>query len=373
MKKIIISVTNDIVTDQRVLRIANTLSQKGYEIFIVGRKMARSLIASGLQFKYKRFQMIFQKGPLFYFCFNFRLFFFLLVKKSDILLANDLDTLLPNFLISRLKKKPLVYDSHEYFTEVPELIDRKIVQRIWLLLERSILPRIHYTYSVSSSIADKYNEKYSIDMIVIRNLPSRNNSVAKHVDIHGLNGAKMILYQGTLNTGRGLDIAIKAMEYISDAVLVIVGDGPDRKRLENIVSSLNLSDKIRFLGRVLPTELNDITNQADLGISLEENLGLSYYYALPNKLFDYIHAEVPVLVSSFPEMGELVKKYGIGEVLESRDPGHVANKIIDMLFNTNKIIEWKSNLVIAARELCWENEEEILIKLFNRIEENKQI
>ncbi len=368
MKKIIISVTNDIVTDQRVLRAANTLSNAGHEILIVGRKKRDSLSGSHIPFKHKRFRLLFEKGPFFYFSFNIRLFFFLIFRKVNILLANDLDTLLPNFLISRLKGIPLVYDSHEYFTEVPELISRSRTRNIWLSIEKTILPKIQYTYTVSHSIADAYKKKYNIDMQVIRNLPETNFKNTPQVEIPGIIKDKIIIYQGALNTGRGLDIAINAMKSIPKTVLVIVGDGPEKKRLKELSAELYLNDRVLFLDRYLPSELRAVTKQADLGISLEENIGLSYKFALPNKLFDYIHAKVPVLVSSLPEMKAIVKNYDIGEVLESDDPIHVAEIVNSMLWNEEKIEEWKNNLEIAALELCWEKEEGKLLELFNRIQ-----
>ena len=372
MKKIIISVTNDIITDQRVFRIANSLSNKGFEIFIVGRKKRNSLPIEDFPFRFIRFRLIFERGPFFYACFNLRLFLHLLIHKTDILLSNDLDTLLPNYIISRLKGIPLVYDSHEYFTEVPELVNRRGIKKIWLLIENYILPKLNYACTVSQSISDVYFEKYNIEMQVIRNLPASLEPTKKEIIIPGLNGGKMILYQGALNPGRGIETAIEAMRYIPNAKLVIVGEGPERNKLEKQSSKLKLTDKVLFVGRFLPSDLRSITSQADIGISLEENIGLSYKYALPNKIFDYIHANVPVLVSPLFEMKKIVEEYRIGEVLEEYGPEYLAEKIKDMFADKEKIKEWKKNLLIASRELCWENEEQILFKLFKQIEESKK-
>jgi len=371
LKKIIISVTNDIITDQRVFRIANSLSNNGFEVFVVGRKTRNSLSMENFPFKFMRFRLIFERGPFFYACFNLRLFLYLLNHKTDILLSNDLDTLPANFIVSRLKRIPLVYDSHEYFTEVPELINRGGTKKIWLLIENYILPKINYAYTVSQSISDVYSEKYNIDMQVIRNLPLSVVPTKKEINIPGLNGEKIVLYQGALNPGRGIETAIEAMRYIPNAKLVIVGEGPERNRLEKLSYRLKLTDKVLFMGRYLPSELKTITSQADVGISLEENIGLSYKYALPNKLFDYIHANVPVLVSPLIEMKKIVEEYGIGQVLEKDGPEYLAQKIKDMLADREKILKWKKNLLKASKELCWENEEQALFKLFNQIKNIK--
>ncbi|MCA1760901.1 MAG: hypothetical protein LC658_14130, partial [Bacteroidales bacterium] len=120
-KRIIVSVTSDLVSDNRVHKTCTTLGEMGFEVLLVGRKLAGSQPLSPRNYQTKRIKLFFNKGPLFYACFNFRLFCLLLFSKCDLLLSNDLDTLPANFLASKLKNKPLVYDSHEFFTEVPEL------------------------------------------------------------------------------------------------------------------------------------------------------------------------------------------------------------------------------------------------------------
>nr|MQY78562.1 glycosyltransferase [Bacteroidota bacterium] len=170
VRQIYISVTNDIVTDQRVNKVARTILSSGVSVALVGRIRKGSLPIGTNPFKIKRFRMVFNRGALFYASFNFRLFFYLLFRKMDLLLANDLDTLPANYLVSRIKRIPLVYDSHEYFTEVPELQDRKIVKGIWTWIEKRIFPNLKYIYTVSQSIADLYKEEYNREVKVVRNL-----------------------------------------------------------------------------------------------------------------------------------------------------------------------------------------------------------
>jgi len=152
-KRVIFSVINDIVFDQRVNRIAGTLLQEGAEILVVGRQFNNSMSCNHLPYPVKRFRMIFKKGPLMYAFFNIRLFIYLLFKKVDILLANDLDTLLANFLVSRIRKVTLIFDSHEYFTGVPEIQNRSFVRKVWQIIERWIFPKLKHIYTVNQSIA----------------------------------------------------------------------------------------------------------------------------------------------------------------------------------------------------------------------------
>jgi len=368
LKKFIFFVFNVILIDQRVKRVAGTLTRNAYQIQIVGRILPGTIDAGDFPYPIHRFSMWFKKGPLFYFFLNLRLFFFILFKKADILLSNDLDTLPANFLVSKLKGIPLVYDSHEYFTEVPELIDRKIIQGIWLFIESSIIPKLKYFYTVNQSIAEIYQKKYHVDVKVIKNLPECSRKECPVTEIPGVLDRKIIIYQGALNMARGIDLAIRAMVHIKNTVLVLAGDGPERKNLEEVSKTLDLKEKVIFLGRKLPAELAGITAQADLGISFEQEQGLNYYYALPNKIFDYIHAGIPILVSPFPEMDAVVKEYGVGEVLESFKPEGIATQINRMLNDREKQELWKKNLGNAAKKLCWEEEENRLIEIFEVIE-----
>ncbi len=161
MPRIIISATNDLSTDQRIKKICETLFELNFDIVLIGRKLKSSL---PLKRKYRtiRMKLLFNKGFLFYAEYNLRLFFQLLFLKKDILLSNDLDTLLPNFLISKIFSKKLVYDSHELFTEVPELISRPKVQKVWIKLEKYILPKLNNVYTVNNTIANYYSKKYGI-------------------------------------------------------------------------------------------------------------------------------------------------------------------------------------------------------------------
>ncbi len=359
-KRIYVSVTNDLCTDQRVSKVCNTLVDFGYEVVLIGRLLPGSWQISR-PYRIKRVKLSFNKGPLFYLNYSIRLFFFLLFSKKGVLLANDLDTLLPNYIISKLKKSPLIYDSHEYFTEVPELIDRPNVQRAWKTIEQYILPNIKHAYTVSQPIADAYLRAYGVQFKLIRNLP-----YAYFSDIKSTR-KDVVIYQGALNVGRGLEDLIRAMPNVN-AQLWIAGDGDVANVLKRMVLDLQLTNKVVFLGRLNTGELKEKTQQAKLGVSLEMELGLNYTYALPNKLFDYIQAGVPVLVSPLPEMKKVVHQYSVGEVMESRHPISIANQLNAMLLSDN-YESWKKNCLAAAQELNWEKESVKLKDLLQRIQD----
>ena len=364
MKKVSLSVINDLVTDNRVHKVALSLRKMGFEPLLIGRILPRSQPVERI-YPTHRMKLIFSKGPLFYIEYNLRLLLFLLNTRVDVLVANDLDTLVANYLASRIKGKPLVYDSHEYFTEVPELIGRPLVRNIWKWLERKLVPKVDAAYTVCDSIAEVYGDLYRVDFKVVRNLPMCRELETIYSEIHTTPGTeKIILYQGALNMGRGIEATIRAMQFVDGATLWLVGDGDLTARLKQLVEELQLNDKIRFLGKLPIANLSEVTRQADLGISLEEDLGLNYRFTLPNKLFDYIQAGVPVLVSNLPEMRRIVEHYVIGAIAETHQTKELAEKITSVLFDSQKNALWKKNLPQAAKELCWEKEEQVLREIY---------
>ncbi len=367
-RKIIVSVTNDLATDNRVHKVCSSLVKFGYSVTLVGRKLPNSLpLKEERNYQTKRMWLIFKKGPLFYAEYNKRLLLFLLLRKADILLSNDLDTLPANYLASIIKRKPLVFDSHEYFTEVPELIGRPRVQKAWKWIEKKIVPKLKYAYTVCESIANLFEQEYQTRFEVVRNIPIAKEPIPVPKEKRIADDKKIILYQGALNIGRGLPEVIRSMQYVDNSLLLLAGDGDITSQLKELVNTLNLQQKVRFLGRLPLEELSYITQQAHLGLSIEKDMGLNYRFALPNKLFDYIHAHVPVMVTNLPEMVKIVKGHNIGIVIDSHDPEAIAKAITHAVSDEKERKTWIVNLKKASKEFTWENEEKVLEKLFNKI------
>jgi glycosyltransferase involved in cell wall biosynthesis len=360
LKRIIVSVTNDLATDQRVNKVCNFLLDEGFDVLLIGRQQKDSLPVCE-NYKTKRIQLLFNKGFLFYAEYNFRLFFMLLFSKKDILLSNDLDTLLANFLISKIQSKKIVYDSHELFPEVPELVNRLFVKKCWSRLEKWILPQLKNTYTVCNSIANYYDIKYGTNFKVVRNLPTLKNIKTSSFPF-AIEDKKIILYQGAINIGRGLELMIDTIKYLPNYIFVVIGDGDLLKGLKEQIIKENLEAKVKFLGKLNPKDLQKITPLANLGISLEEDLGLNYRFALPNKIFDYIQAELPVLVSNLPEMKQVVNKYKVGEIAIDRNPKSLAKQIV--LFSK---INYTTALKTSKKILVWNNEIKQLKEIFSNL------
>lgn len=360
MKRVYISVINDLLTDQRVGRVAKLLAENNFDVTCIGRRFKKSPAPKNKAFNYRRYRMLFTGGPLFYACFNLRLLTSLLfAKRPALFISNDLDTLPANFIASRIRKVPLIYDSHELFTQVPELIHRRTVQSVWKGFESWLLPKLQHAVTVNYSIATIYRRLYGTRFRVVRNVPEKLDYTPREAgDIQ----KQTIIYQGALNVGRGLELMIDAMQYLENVRFVVVGTGDIEKELVLRVDQKELGDRVEFKGRMMPEEIVPLTRSADLGISLEEDLGLNYRYSLPNKLFDYIQCRVPVLCSALPEMSRIVDSYGIGITSKERDPEKLAG-IVRYMLKERSGGAWMGALEKAALELCWENESAIYLEL----------
>ena len=367
MKKVIVSVTNDLVSDQRVHKVCITLSAMGFEVLLVGRKLPGSPPLEERAYKTKRLRLLFTKGPLFYACFNLRLFILLLFRSFDLLVANDLDTLLANHLAAGMKSKPLVYDTHEYFTEVPELQGRK-AKKVWEFIEARIFPGLKDVITVNDSIAQLYQQKYGIKVNVVRNMPR------KRTDFKSLSRSelgipeekRLIILQGAgINIQRGAEEAVLAMKYVDNAILLIVGGGDVLPRLKKMQKTEDLEDKLRFYPRQSIDKLYAFTSLADIGLSLDKDTNLNYRYSLPNKIFDYIQCGTPVLASGLPEVRRIIEGYDVGMITESHRPEDIARQMQYMLQHDYKKLK-RENLRKAAAVLVWENEEEVLHEIYGK-------
>jgi glycosyltransferase involved in cell wall biosynthesis len=362
-------VINDLSTDQRVERSCSLLHEMGYEVLLVGRRLKDSPPLPERPYRMHRMRLVWTRGPLFYAEFNLRLFLFLLFRKARLIIANDLDTLLPAFLVARCRKAGLVYDAHEYFTGVPELEARPLVRSIWKIIERNIVPRLRNMVTVNTSIAGLYEEEYGVKPAVVRNIPrSQKPTPLKRSELPGIPvEARLIVLQGAgINIDRGAEEAVQAMTHLRNTCLMIIGGGDVVYQLQKLSAELGLMDKVFFFPRMPYDELMKHTAAADIGLTLDKASNINYRFSLPNKLFDYIHAGIPVLCSDLPEVAGIVRGYNIGKVLPSHDPAMIAEALRTMLEDESVMEIWRENLKIAARELCWEKEKEVLREIYGQ-------
>ncbi len=349
----IVAVTNDLSTDNRVHRTCSVLVELGYEVLLVGRALPGSLPLDR-PYATHRMRLLFRNGALFYAEYNVRLFFLLVMKGSKLIVANDLDTLLAAFLVARLRGRKLVYDSHEYFTEVPELAERPGVRRIWLAIERWIFPKLKQVITVNDSIARAYQQRYGILPAVVQNIPMPRDlgELLSRSEL-GLPADRFILIlQGSgINVQRGAEEAVEAMRDLPDALLLLVGGGDAWPVLERMVKEGGLEDRVRLLPRMPYEQMMQYTRNADLGLSLDKDTNLNYRYSLPNKLFDYFRAGIPALVTDLPEVAGIVRKFDAGLILERPDPAQIARTVRSVMADPARREALRRNAIFAARSL----------------------
>lgn len=343
-----------------MIRICSSLTKAGYDVLLVGRKLRSSVALSRQPFKQKRINCLFEKGKLFYAEFNIRLFFYLLFKKMDCICAIDLDTILPCYFISGIKNKKRVYDAHELFCEMKEIVTRPGIYRMWKKIERYTVPKFKYGYTVNQPIADEFKNMYGVNYEVIRNM-------ALLKEIQPIEKKeRFILYQGAVNEGRSFETLIPAFKNII-CKLIICGDGNFMEQAKQLVADNNLQEKVIFKGKVRPAELVAITQQAYIGITLFDDKGLSNYYSLANRFFDYLHAGIPQLCVSYPVYGEINSQLPIALLVDDISAENLAIQLNNLLQNEVLYKELQQNCLKARQSLNWQNEEKKLIQFYKNI------
>ena len=370
MKKILVLVSNDLATDQRVYRICDSIQKSNFTVELWGRSRKNSMDLPLWAWKSRRYNLIFETGPLFYFSLTVTFFFRLLFSKFDIIYANDLDTLLPAYLVSKLRRKVLIYDTHEYFTGVPELVKRPRIRAIWKSIESYIFPKLKYVFTVNKSIADLYASEYKVEPLVMRNIPIAEEVqlISNRMELGLPENKYLIILQGNgINIDRGAEEAVEMMKYLDDSALIIVGSGDVIPILENTVNQEKLQDKVLFFSRRPYKELAQFTLNCDLGLSLDKPTNINYQLSLPNKLFDYIRAEVPVLASNLVEVSNVVNKFEVGEIALNCEPNYLALKVKTLKNNKPQQDIYKANCKKAKLQLTWENESKTLLNLLTQL------
>jgi len=360
MKRLVFTVTNDLSYDQRMIRICSSLAQAGYEVMLVGRKMKGSIPLEEKPYRQKRLLNLFKKGKAFYIEYNIYLFFLLLFKRADLICAIDLDTILPCYFASKIKGIKRVYDAHELFPEMKEVVSRPKIYKAWKRIERFAVPKFKWGYTVNSIIGEEFKKMYEREYEVIRSSPLLKPLVIPEKK------EKYILYQGAVNEGRSFETLIPAFKNVN-AKLLIAGDGNFMEQAMKLVKENNLGEKVFFLGKMKPDKLSDLTAGAWIGITLFENKGLSNYYSLANRFFDYIHAGVPQLCVDYPAYAELNDQCTVAVLIKDLSSDNIARQLNRLLDDEKLCHELQKNCLKAREKWKWQEEEKKLLLYYQSI------
>jgi glycosyltransferase involved in cell wall biosynthesis len=360
-EKLIFAVTNDLNYDQRMIRICSSLSRAGYHVTLVGRRLPASIPLAVMPYHQFRIKCFFHKGFIFYAEFNIRLFFYLLYKKANLICAIDLDTIIPCFIISILKNIPRVYDAHELFCEMKEVVTRPRIYRCWKRIEKFMLPRFKHGYTVNDLISGEFSNLYGVSYASVRNVPYRSDH--KNPEQRDKN---MVLYQGAVNEGRCFETLIPAFKSLN-AMLVICGDGNFMDQARQIVKNHCLDDKIHFKGWVSPDILKTYTLRAYVGVNIIENTGLNNTLSLSNRFFDYIQSGLPQVCVNYPAYRQINDEFNCAYLIEETSTHAIVNAIQTLLNNDDLYNTIRVNCMKAANVFNWTVEEQKLLSFYQNI------
>lgn len=353
------AVTNDLVTDRRVDRHCRELQTAGYDVTLYGRMLPES---GAVERPYRTVRMTLghRRGPLFYAEFNQRLAKALVRERPDVVWANDSDTLVGCWWAARRLHCRLVMDAHELFPELPEVIGRPLVRMAWRAINRLLLPRCTARLTVCESFAEYYRRHNGVEMTVVRNVqptdPARPVKAAT-------GETAVLLYQGAVNVGRGVDWAIDALEWLPTCRLKVAGGGDLIEEMRRYAAGKPWHERVEFLGRLTHEEVDRLTPTADVGLMMLEDMGLSYHLTLPNRVGDFVAAGVPMVASRMPETARVIERYGVGELMEAPGPKALAEAVERLLARWRTLDgEARRERFAAAREdMDWNNEKKKLL------------
>ena len=361
-KKIICTVTNDLNYDQRMIRICTSLTEAGYDVTLIGfeRKTSQPIIPR--PFKQVRLSIIAEQGKIMYLHYWIKLFFFLLFTKVDILCAIDLDTILPVYYVSLLRGKKRVYDAHEIFTELKEVIDRPAVHKMWLWIGKHTVPNFPVGYTIGECYAEDFKAKYGVDYKIVRNA-----TILRPVTIPEKT-ERFILYQGAVNVGRCFEQLIPAMKNVN-ARLIICGKGNFSEEAVALTQQLGLEEKVIFKGYIPPAELRDYTIKAWVGITLFEDTSLSNRLSLANRFFDYMHNGVPQLCIRYPEYERVNSQFEIATLIGNASPDNISSALNRLLDDSDYYNKLQQNCMKAREKYCWQEEAKTLVNVYKQFDQ----
>lgn len=346
-------------------RICTSLAAIGYNVLLIGRKRTSSIQLKEETFRQKRLSCWFQKGPGFYAEYNIRLFFYLLFLKMDVICAIDLDTILPCYFVSIFRRKKRVYDAHEMFTEMKEIIERPFILNIWRKVERFAVPKFSNGYTVNKSLVDELYRRYGVKYEMIRNLPVLENLKPKQLStIHY--HLSTVIYQGAVNEGRSFETLIPAMRDV-DANLVICGEGNFFEQTKALIKQFDVEDKIELKGYLPPDELKKLTPTAKVAVMIFEPTGMNQYHSLSNRFFDYIMAGVPQVCVNYPEYKAINDEYNIALMIDDTKEETISAALNRLLTDDALHEQLKQNCLNTRLELNWSSEEKKLVAFYEKL------
>lgn len=361
-KKVCIAFLGNPLHDSRITNLTNSLRYDGLRVSVIGFDW---FITSQDYFDdyFSIYKLVKRRlRILFYLKFVYILLRELYKTKAHLYIAEDFYTLPFVCFIAKRRKAKIFYNSRELYAFLGGLRNRPVLQALVKKIEAHYIRKVDLVLTTGKMDSEFLEKFYGINnTLVIRNIPLLQRPTKK-IDFrkdYGIAENKLILlYQGVLLEGRGIPHILKAMRFMENSVLLILGEGEQKSNFQKLASELGVGERIIFAGSVKQEELINYTAGADVGLSLIENISVSYYHALPNKLFEYIMAGLPVLSSDLPQMKKIIETYQVGEAIDITNISNIVDALKLWEQDLNLIGKFKHNCIIAAKDLNWEAEYE---------------
>ncbi len=346
--------------DSRITNLTNSLKEDGCKVSII----SFDWFISSENFandELKIFKLTKGKFSLiFYLHFALVLIRELFKTKADLYFAEDLYTLPFVATIAKLKRAKVYYNSRELYAFLGGLRHRPFLQSVVKSVEKFFITKVDLVLTTGEMDSEFIEKFYGIkNTLVIRNIPLLQTPSAK-IDfrkLYGIADDKLILlYQGVLLEGRGVPIIMRTMAELTNTVLVILGDGEQKNNFQKLSEQLNISERVFYAGTIGQRELINYTAGGDVGLSLIENISISYYHALPNKFFEYIMAGLPVLCSDLPQMKKIVEEFQVGESLNAEDENNIVLTLKRWCESPELLKSYRNNCLLASQKLNWQEE-----------------
>ena len=381
MKKVIMLLSNPFKPDPRVYKEARSLVNNGYDVTVLAwdreGKYPKKEVIDGIKIerirlksKYGNTLELFFLLPL----WQFIAFFKLLNRRYDLLHCHDFDTLTVGILLKKIKNKKIIYDAHESYPDMIKSSIPTLLYKFIFALESFYLKKIDYLITVNKILKEYFEKRGTSKTETIMNCYDKQDfriyqkKIDKITKQLNLKNKFVIVYIGVLIKDRGLRELVESFKYQKDdsIKLLIFGYGPIKNNLNKIVEKYNLQDKVFLLGEIHPTMVPSYISIGDL-IPIIYKFNENNKFASPNKLFEAITLSKPLLVSDIGILGNFVRKFDCGIILESFDPKKIAETLKKIKNDYQLIEKMKKNTEKAYREYNWELESKKLLKIYEEV------
>nr|HDS0985855.1 glycosyltransferase family 4 protein [Pseudomonas putida] len=403
MMRVAMIVWNEFLNDARVLKEAQTLQQSGYQVAVFalhtpGKTKNREILADGIEvfrvarspfwrwrkstplqsrekiagkpklpkanldLKHQLLRIVARTWT------HLGLLIQITLYRADVIHAHDVNTLPTAWLAARLRRTRLVYDAHEISTSREGYTNFRSVVGV---IESRLMPKTDANITTTEARAKYFARAYGISRpTVLQNrprltAPCKSNRIREEL---GLTAPwPIILYQGGLQQGRGLEKLIRTAVYVPKAYFVFIGGGRLTSTLEHLSEELNLKDQVHFIPTVELKDLPSYTSSADIGVQPIENTCLNHYTTDSNKLFEYLIAGLPIVATDFPEIRRIVLSHDVGILVPPNNPESLAYALNCLTQNSQLRRFYANNACSAAKTLNWEEQESRLVDLYHQV------